>query len=273
VAAGSAPRAIDAGRVPVPAQPAAAAGATLPTVPTVPAVPAADAAAATPGMLVTNGEALPACTYDDVMTPLPKQSSWALTLVDTAYTLPSTYAPTDLVPASKAGLSRFESVRSVMVPDLGRMVAAARTAGAGLAIASAYRDYHTQVYTFRHWVNLQGYNRALLASARPGHSEHQLGLAIDFKARNDKDPWLYKDWAKQTNAGAWLYANAWQYGFAMSYPRAKVSLTCYQYEPWHFRYVGIAEAAAIHASGLTPRAWLWMHQPNPEPASPVLAAK
>jgi D-alanyl-D-alanine carboxypeptidase len=55
-----------------------------------------------------------------------------------------------------------------------------------------------------------------------------------------------------------MAANAWKYGFIESYPRGvSPSKTCYAYEPWHFRYVGRAEAAAVHASGLTLREWLW----------------
>jgi D-alanyl-D-alanine carboxypeptidase len=63
--------------------------------------------------------------------------------------------------------------------------------------------------------------------------------------------------------------NAWRYGFMLSYPRGQTAKTCYKYEPWHYRYVGVAEAAAIHASGLTTREWMWRHQPNPEGLSPM----
>ena len=91
---------------------------------------------------------------------------------------------------------------------------------------------------------------------------------MDLKARGGPDPWTYKDWGKQTAAGIWLGVNAWKYGFIMSYPRGMTSKTCYEYEPWHFRYVGVAEAAAVHSSGLTLREWLWEHQPNPEVPSP-----
>jgi D-alanyl-D-alanine carboxypeptidase len=114
-----------------------------------------------------------------------------------------------------------------------------------------------------------GYDRALLSSARPGHSEHQLGVAIDFSTRSGEDPWTYRDFATETRAGEWLSANAWKYGFIMSYPKGKTAKTCYAYEPWHYRYVGVAEAAAVHASGLTLREWLWQHQPNPETLSPM----
>ena len=55
-----------------------------------------------------------------------------------------------------------------------------------------------------------------------------------------------------------MAANAWRYGFVMSYPRGSFSRVCYDYEPWHYRYVGRAAAADIRASGLTLREWLWL---------------
>jgi hypothetical protein len=54
-----------------------------------------------------------------------------------------------------------------------------------------------------------------------------------------------------------MKAHAWEYGFVLSYPSGKMSLTCYDYEPWHYRYVGPELAAKIHASGLTTRQYLW----------------
>jgi len=220
---------------------------------------------------VTNLAPLPKCSYAELPTPLSSLADWNLTLADTAYALPVGYAPYDLVSAAPAGFYGGNVVRSVMLPDLTAMAAAAAKAGAPLALLSSYRAYDTQVYTFWHWVNELGYSQALLSSARPGHSEHQLGLAIDFKAAGGPDPWAYYDWARDTPAGAWLDANAWQFGFVMSYPKGKSpSVTCYGYEPWHYRYVGRAEAADIEASGLTTREWLWQRQPDqtPPPSTP-----
>ena len=136
------------------------------------------------------------------------------------------------------------------------MADAARAAGAPIAVASAYRSYATQKVTFQTWVNALGYAKALKVSARPGHSEHQLGLAIDFKSEPGGAPWNGVDWAT-TPAGAWMKANAWHYGWVISYPKNKLSTVCYAYEPWHYRYVGRELAASIHASGLTTRAYLW----------------
>jgi D-alanyl-D-alanine carboxypeptidase len=182
---------------------------------------------------------------------------WQITLVDTIYMVSSSYAPPDL---TSTGLPGGGSIRAITKDDLTAMAAAAAAAGAPLQVASAYRSYSTQVSTFNYWVGQAGRAAALLASARPGHSEHQLGLAIDFTSAGGAAPWTYNDWAT-TTAGHWMAVNAWQYGWVISYPKgSSPSITCYQYEPWHYRYVGRDEAAAIHDSGLTTRAYLWSQQ-------------
>jgi D-alanyl-D-alanine carboxypeptidase len=150
-------------------------------------------------------------------------------------------------------------IRSLAKTDLKAVADAARAAGATLNIQSSYRSYSTQSSTFNSWVSLNGMYSALQGSARPGHSEHQLGRAIDFKSYGGSAPWNYTDWAT-TKAGAWMKANAYKYGWLMSYPKASSpALTCYQYEPWHYRYFGRTLAKAIVASGLTTREYLWRH--------------
>ena len=110
--------------------------------------------------------------------------------------------------------------------------------------------------TFQYWVDQLGYNNALKVSARPGHSEHQLGLAIDFKTDQGGVPWAGGDWAL-TPAGSWMKANAWKFGWVLSYPRNEFSKVCYSYEPWHYRYLGRDLAKKVHESGLTVRQYLW----------------
>ena len=214
-----------------------------------------------------SAEAAPACTYADATASNTAYADWALISVDTTYRVSSSYAPPDL---AGTGLAGGGSVRSFVVADLQTMANAAAAAGAPLQVASSYRSYSTQVSTFNYWVNVSGYQAALLASARPGHSEHQLGTALDFTSRGGSAPWNYSDWAT-TAAGAWMKAHAWEYGFINSYPKGvSPSQTCYQYEPWHYRYFGRTEAAAIHDSGLTSRAWLWANGGANGPAGPVV---
>jgi zinc D-Ala-D-Ala carboxypeptidase len=199
----------------------------------------------------------PKCTYRDVRTGQTAYSRYATTLLDTIYRLPSSYRPRDL---RATGLRGGGSVRGVALRDLRAMDRAARSAGARFAVQSAFRSYSTQVSTFAYWVRVAGRKAALKASARPGHSEHQLGTAIDFRSYNGGAPWS-GDWAR-TRAGAWMKKNAWKYGWVSSYPKGKSAMTCYQYEPWHYRYVGRAKAERIHASGLTTRQWIWTKYGN-----------
>jgi D-alanyl-D-alanine carboxypeptidase len=224
----------------------------IPTPTPTPAVPA----------LSTTGSP-PTCRITDVLTKYRAYTQYQRTLVDWIYRTTSTYVPHDLTAASRAGLSGGGSVRSLVIIDLRAMTAAAKRAGAPIAAESAYRSYRTQVATFASWVRRLGYSTAIVGSARPGHSEHQLGTVIDFKSAGGSAPWAINgyDWAR-SKAGAWMKANAWKYGFMMSYPSGRKSQVCYGYEPWHYRYYGRAIAAAMHASSLTPRYWLWRHGSN-----------
>jgi hypothetical protein len=169
--------------------------------------------------------------------------------------VPRYYVPPDLVDVSEAAIPGKGLVRAILVDDLREMAAAAKAADAPIAIQSAYRSYETQEEVFAGWVAFHGRERALQLSARPGHSEHQLGIGVDFKTAGGGDPFT-GDW-QLTVAGKWMKAHAWEYGFVMSYPRGKIDVTCYDFEPWHFRYVGRDLAASIQGSGLTPREYLW----------------
>jgi LAS superfamily LD-carboxypeptidase LdcB len=228
---------------------------------------------ATVPVAANTGPPLPRCTYADDLTRFRAYGDWQRTLVDTQFRVSTSYAPGDLVSTSKAGLNGGYYVRKLVIADLKAMASAARAAGARLQIVSGYRSYRQQKATFYHWVSLSGYKSALLASARPGHSEHQLGTTLDFTSHGGMLPWRYTDWGK-TSAGAWMRSNAWRYGFVMSYPKTvSPSLTCYKYEPWHFRYVGRTHAKAIRDARMTLREYLWymlgnngfVPTPSPEP--------
>ena len=91
-------------------------------------------------------------------------------------------------------------------------------------------------------------------SARPGHSEHQLGTTLDFSV-GPGVPLTTK--FGDSPSGKWLARNGWKYGFIMSYPEGKRSASCYGYEPWHWRYFGRDLARKIHESGQVPRRYLY----------------
>ena len=200
--------------------------------------------------------ALPECEYLDEPAALTSYADWRYTLVDTALRLPETYAPEDLVPLTRAGFNDERLVREIVIDDLLALREAAAAAGNPVEVQSAYRSYTYQEQTFAYWVAQDGREAALASSARPGHSEHQLGTAVDFRSAGGPAPWDLADWA-DTAAGAWMLENSWRYGFVVSYPEGTRDLTCYIYEPWHYRYVGREVARQIHESGLTPREWLW----------------
>lgn len=192
----------------------------------------------------------------DILTKHRRYADWHLSLLDPIYRLASTYAPADLVSVNVSGIAGTGSVRRFVVADLRAMDRAARAAGIRLRVVSAYRSFARQQAVFEYWVATSGYSAAVRYSARAGHSEHQLATTVDLSFVGGRDPWAYVDFAT-TRAGAWLKANAWRYGFVMSYPKGAERLTGYAYEPWHYRYFGRSLAAQHRSSGLVPRYWLW----------------
>lgn len=112
---------------------------------------------------------------------------------------------------------------------------------------SAYRGYATQVRVYEGWVAQLGQQAADLTSARPGYSEHQTGLAIDVSA--EPAACTLDQCFADTPQGQWLAANAWSYGFVLRFPDGATAITGYEFEPWHYRYVGTELAAQLHATG------------------------
>lgn len=168
------------------------------------------------------------------------------TALDRTYMLGPDYEPPDLVQASAD-----ERIRGIVRPSLDALLAAAAAAGHRLVVVSAYRSYDEQRATFDQWVSVGGYEQALRTSARAGHSEHQLGTAVDL-GDGTRPPWEYEDWAAMP-AGAWVVGNAERFGFVMSYPRGSEGVACYEYESWHYRWVGTDLAAKLRSMGLTLR--------------------
>jgi len=156
-------------------------------------------------------------------------------LVDKSHALPADYRPADLAALSdyedRLTLNRADLVlRAVVMPDLLAMVEAARQDGVVLPLSSTFRSYQYQDALFSRYVREEGEAKAERESARPGHSQHQLGTTIDFGSVTAA--------FAQSAAGRWLEANAGHFGFSMSYPPGMEEVTGYIYESWHFRYVG-----------------------------------
>lgn len=122
----------------------------------------------------------------------------------------------------------------------------AKNAGYGFKINSAYRSYEKQVNIYQGWVNQDGQKLADTYSARAGFSEHQTGYAFDVR----DFPFTNDDYSK-TKSFTWVSTNAHKYGFIIRFPKDKEYITGYQYEPWHYRYVGIDAAKYIYENDIT----------------------
>ena len=215
-------------------------------------------APAAPGLALPNATPIPA----RIVSSADDADLWKIANKSRAFANPR-YQPSDLrlvsVPTLPGRGQDERSLRAVLMPDLERLVAAARATGVTLRVGSGYRSYATQASLFAGYVRRHGEAAASRFSSRPGHSEHQSGLAVDF-AGADQTCWV-DDCFERTAAGKWLAAHAHEYGFILRYPKGKESITGYQYEPWHFRYVGRELAGALHQSGLTmEEAWSYIEK-------------
>lgn len=150
-------------------------------------------------------------------------------IANKTYPLPSDYAPGDL-------LSECRTAFEKMAAD------AYNEAGLDLRVLSGYRSYSTQSRLYDNYVATDGKDVADTYSARPGHSEHQSGLALDVNSIADS--------FEGTPEALWLAENCHKYGFILRYPKGKTQQTGYIYEAWHIRYVGEKIAAKIFISGL-----------------------
>lgn len=183
----------------------------------------------------------------DLKTDIAKDTSM---LVNKHYILDNTYNPDDLVsvPQDYAwGEQNSKKVRKVAYDAFLNMWNAAKVDGYYLMINSAYRTYEEQEQVYNNYKKLRGQKYADSIAARPGSSEHQTGLALDIFSKYNNNQNLFKD----SEEAKWLAENSYKYGFILRYPEDKVSITGYNYEAWHFRYVGIDIATYIHNNSIT----------------------
>jgi D-alanyl-D-alanine carboxypeptidase len=148
------------------------------------------------------------------------------------------------------------------------LAAAMRAAGKGtLILNSGFRTYNTQGALYDRTKETRGLAVAEKLSARPGHSEHQLGLAADFSARGQGCVIL--TCFGNTKAGRWLAENAHEHGFILRYPKGYRAITGFQYEPWHFRYVGAELAMEMKTTGIKTLEQFWDIKPAPSYTLPT----
>lgn len=183
-----------------------------------------------------------------------------LLLVNHVHPLSADHKPSDLVQLTCAtnplNAPSYYKLRKNVAEALYAMLEAMESSGiSGVQVSSSYRSYERQYERFEEDVALymsRGMSRneaektANKYLARPGHSEHQTGLCVDFvqgtKALTEK--------FENTDAFEWLSENAHKFGFILRYPKEKVEITGYGYEPWHFRFVGRTVASQIYEAGI-----------------------
>ncbi|MGN1148819.1 MAG: D-alanyl-D-alanine carboxypeptidase family protein [Lachnospiraceae bacterium] len=176
---------------------------------------------------------------------------WRLILVNKQHSIPEDYEfPLGTISGNMKCDERI-------LEDLLAMMQAAKEDGVDLVICSPYRDYNRQTYLFEKKITrymnagmsyMDAYKTASVAVTAPNASEHQIGLAIDFYSSTYTS--LDEGFA-DTETGKWLAAHSYEYGFILRYPKGKEYITGIEYEPWHFRYVGIEAATVITEKGIT----------------------
>lgn len=184
------------------------------------------------------------------------RDDWRLILINKQNSIPDGYE-------QEVPLGNINTMKGVMhcderiIDDLLAMIQAAKEDGVTLQICSPYRDLARQEYLFNEKIKyymgmglsyMEAYRRGSQVVTVPNASEHQLGLALDIVS--DTFTSLVEGFA-DTEAGKWLAANSYRYGFILRYPKGKEDVTGIDYEPWHFRYVGVEAATLITEQGIT----------------------
>lgn len=189
----------------------------------------------------------------------PENASEYLILANKQNPLAEDYVPTDLKSINVSGENPSRQLRSDAALAAEVMIRAMKQAGiTDTYVTSAYRSYEKQNELFYGYINEhmvkdkisreEAEEKVLTYSARPGTSEHQTGLCVDF-ITNSMGTSLDERF-EATAAFRWLSNNAYKYGFILRYPKDKVDITGYKYEPWHYRFVGRRVATEIYSSGL-----------------------
>ena len=153
-------------------------------------------------------------------------------IANKTYSLPSSYAP---------------GLQSSIQTAFNNLKSDASSEGYNLYIGSGYRSYWDQKIIYNNYVSWDGQANADTYSARPGHSEHQTGLAIDVCDHNESA--CISSAFDSTAQAKWLNDNCYKYGLIIRYPKDKSNITGYMYESWHLRYVGTELATKLYNDG------------------------
>ena len=177
-----------------------------------------------------------------------------LTVVNKEKSLPASYIPEELVPPNVKFIFGDEDIpkrfiRKDAAIALEQMFYQAEKEGMTLYAVSGYRAYETQQFLFNNQVRLEGEEKARQVVAYPGQSEHQTGLAMDISSQSVN--FELTEQFGETLEGDWTKQNAHKFGFIIRYPKGKETVTGYQYEPWHLRFVGKEIATIIYEHNIT----------------------
>lgn len=184
-------------------------------------------------------------TYYQNTEPVKNEGSVDM-LVNKHFYLSESFVPADLVEMSVRYAAKGIQMSSVAYEAFKSMSDAMSAENLSMYASSTFRDYAYQVDLYDGYVRRDGEEVADTYAARPGFSEHQTGLTADLASAKGG---LSK--FGETEEYQWMLANAHNYGWILRYPEGKETLTGYEAEPWHWRYVGIELATKVYNSGLT----------------------
>ena len=150
-------------------------------------------------------------------------------IVNKTYSIPDSFKPQN--PSTEITEDKCNNcINKDAMEAFKLMQSDATSIGLNIYISSGYRSYNYQEKLYNNYISISGKEKADTYSARPGHSEHQTGTCFDLNSIDDS--------FANTSEGKWINQNAYLYGFIIRYPKGKETLTGYQYESWHLRYVG-----------------------------------
>lgn len=184
--------------------------------------------------------------YDEDIVKVTDTSKGILMLVNKFNQLKENYTPKNIVPISNYYSYANNSITEEVYNAYKKMWYAAKDEDLTLIVTSSYRDYKTQEVLWESYADSKGEKWADSVSARAGFSEHQTGLTLDIVTYNT----IMNDF-ENTDEFKWLQKNAHKYGFILRYPKGKEDITGYDYESWHYRYVGVDVATAVHDKKIT----------------------
>ena len=179
------------------------------------------------------------------------KNDWRLVLINKQHSIPEDYTFTL---GTIAGQMQCDER---IIDDLRTMLQTARDEGVMLNVCSPYRSPERQVMLFERKIRrymargmsyMEAYQLASQAVTVPGNSEHEIGLALDIVCDTYK---TLDAGFGDTDAGKWLAANSYRFGFILRYPEGKEYVTGIEYEPWHYRYVGVEAATVIMEQNIT----------------------